>query len=188
MDQDWASLFEYKDMEESWTIFISKVKQAVSASTPFVKILRGKKANLPLKTQAVALIKSKKEAWTKLKDNWSKTNWENYRKPKNKVRKRTREEIESRENEITKASKSNRNFFWNYVEQKTKRTESIPNLPKEDGELTVSDQEKAEVLSQILSSILMHEEHGNSNIPIKTYCEMSDMYFEESKLLKDLEL
>ena len=57
----------FKDMEESWTIFISKVKQAVSASTPFVKILRGMKAKLPLKTQAVALIKSKKEAWKKSK-------------------------------------------------------------------------------------------------------------------------
>ena len=33
----------------------------------------------------------------------------------------------------------------------------------------------------------MHEEHGNSNIPIKTDCEMSDMYFEESELLKELE-
>ena len=52
-------------MEESWTFFKSKVKQAVSASTPFVKILREKKAKLPLKTQAVALIKSKKEAWKK---------------------------------------------------------------------------------------------------------------------------
>ena len=99
-------------MEESWTIFISKVKQAVSASTPFMKILRGKKANLPLKTQAFALIKSKKEAWKEFKDNRFKTNWENNRKLKNKVRKRTRKEIESRENEITKASKSNQKFFF----------------------------------------------------------------------------
>ena len=96
LDQDWASLFEHKDMEENWTIFKSKVKQAVSASTP---IERTKKAKLPLKTQAVALIKLKKEAWKKLKDNRSKTNWENYRKLENTVRKITREEIESRENE-----------------------------------------------------------------------------------------
>ena len=133
-------------MEESWTVFKSKVKQAISASTPFVKIIRGKEAKLPLKIQVVALIKSvrsQKEAWKKLKDNKSKTNWENYRKLKNKARKRTREEIKSQENDISKASKSNQNLCWNYVKQKTKRTEAIPNLTKEDGELTVSDQEKA---------------------------------------------
>ena len=67
LDQDWASFFEHKDMKESWTIFESKVKHAVCASTPFVKVLRGKKAKLPLKTQAVAVIKSKKESWKKFK-------------------------------------------------------------------------------------------------------------------------
>ena len=87
-------------MEESWTIFKSKVKHAVSASTPIEKILRGKKAKLPLKTQAVALIKSKIEAWKIFKDNRSETNWEKYRKLKNKVRKMTGVEIESRENDI----------------------------------------------------------------------------------------
>ena len=50
-------------MEEGWTLFKFKVKQAVSASNPFVRILRGKKTKIPLKTQAIALIKSKKEAW-----------------------------------------------------------------------------------------------------------------------------
>ena len=64
-------------MEESWTLFKSKVKQAVSASIPFVKVWRGKKAKLPLKTQAVALIKTKKKKRGKqIKDNRSKTNWE----------------------------------------------------------------------------------------------------------------
>ena len=56
----------------------------------------------------------------------------------------TKEETVSQENEFSKASKSNPKLFWNYVKQKTKRTEFIPNLTKEDG---VCDQEKAEVLS-----------------------------------------
>ena len=54
----------------------------------------------------------------KFKDSKSKPNWKNYRKLKNKVRKLTREEIESQENEISKASKSNPNLFWNCVKQK----------------------------------------------------------------------
>ena len=45
LDQDWASLLEHKDMEDSWTIFKSKRKQAVSAATPIVKIMKGKKKN-----------------------------------------------------------------------------------------------------------------------------------------------
>ena len=63
----------------------------------------------------------------------------------------TRKEIESQENDISKASESNTKLFWIYVKQKTKQTGSLPNLTKEDGELTVSDQEKAEVLSQFFS-------------------------------------
>ena len=51
--------------------------------------------------------------------------------------------------------------FWIFVKQKTKRTESIPNLTKQDGELTVSDQEKAEVMSQFFSSIFTREEPEN---------------------------
>ena len=54
----------------------------------------------------------------------------------------TREDIESQENEISKASKSNSKPFWNFVKQKKKGTESIPNLTKKDGELTVPDQKK----------------------------------------------
>ena len=42
LDQDWTSLFEHRGMEERWTIFKSKIKQDVSASTSFMKILRGK--------------------------------------------------------------------------------------------------------------------------------------------------
>ena len=70
----------------------------------------------------------------------------------------TREKIESQENEISKTSKSDPKLSRNYVKQKTKRTESIPSLPKEEGELTVSDQEKAEVLSQFFSSVFTHED------------------------------
>ena len=90
------------------------------------------KAKLPLKTQAVALIITKKEARKNSKSTDLKTNWKKYRKLRNKVRKVTREEIESQENEILKASKSNPKLFWKYAKQKTKRTESIRNLTKED--------------------------------------------------------
>ena len=72
--------------------------------------------------------------------------------------------------------------------QKTKQTQSVPNLTKKDGELTVSDEEKAEMLSQFFSCVFTHEETGNWNIPRKTDCEMCDMYFEDSKLWKELEL
>ena len=76
-----------------------------------------------MKLQAVALIKSKKETWKKFKNNKSKTNYcENYRKRKNKVRKKTRDVIESQENEISKDSKSNKKLFWNYVKQNTNKT------------------------------------------------------------------
>ena len=110
-----------------------------------------------------------------------------YRKLKNKVRKTTREEIEGQENEISKASKSNTELFWSYVKQKSKRIESIPNLTKEAVELAVSDQEKTELLSQYFSAVFTHEEPGNWKISLKTDCEMSDMYFGESELLKELE-
>ena len=99
----------------------------------------------------------------------------NLRKLRNNARKIAREEIESQENESLKASKSNCKPFWSNVKRKTKRTESTPNLTKEDGNQTVSDQEKAEMLSQFFSSISTHEEPGNWKIPIKIDCETSDM-------------
>ena len=48
MDQDWASLFEHKDMEESWTILKSKVKQAVSASTPVCENLKRQESKITI--------------------------------------------------------------------------------------------------------------------------------------------
>ena len=94
---------------------------------------------------------------------------------------------DGQENEISKASKSNTELFWSYVKQKSKRIESIPNLTKEDVELAVSDQEKTELLSQYFSAVFTHEEPLNWKISLKTDCEMSDMYFGESELLKELE-
>ena len=138
---------------------------AVRKSVPLVKISRGKRSRVPLGKGILASVQDKNRAWKKYIAENNTTNLRKYKVLRNKVRKLTRQEIEAKEDEISKCVKTNPKLFWSYVSQRTKRHEKIPQLKKPDGTVTESDQEKAEVISEFFSSVFVDEDGGLWEIP-----------------------
>ena len=75
-------------------------------------------------------------------------------------------QLPKKEKGIASEAKDNPNFFWNYVNRKTKTKPGIPNLNKSDvkDDVTSNDQEKADILSDFFCSVFTQED--DTNIPI----------------------
>ena len=87
-----------------------------------------------------------------------------YIKYRNKAKSEIRKAVKNHEKNIIDKSKTNSKPFWKYVNSKLNRSTGIPNLAKPDGNLTSSDEEKANVLNSFFSSVFTQEDL--TDIPI----------------------
>jgi len=91
-------------------------------------------------------------------------NYNSYAKYRNKVKTEAKRAKCVKEQVIAKSAKLNPKMFFQYVKSKTKPKENIANLLKEDGSLTESDKEKADVLNNYFTSVFTKE--NTHNMPI----------------------
>ena len=92
-----------------------------------------------------------------------------------------------RERNIASKIKSDPKAFFQYVKDRTKPKENISNLTKEDGSLTSSDEEKADVLLNFFTSVFTQED--TNDLPhFETKCEtkLSFINISETQMLKAL--
>ena len=80
----------------------------------------------------------------------------------NQVKWGSRKAAIKKEKGIAKAAKTNPKAFFNYASTKLKPRESVPNLRKVNGELTVNDHEKACLLNSFLASVFTKEDLNNT--------------------------
>ena len=154
LDLDWSATLK-GSVHDHWESFRILVDDAVRKSVPLVKISRGKRSRVPLGKGILACVQDKNRAWKKYIAENNTTNLRKYKVLRNKVRKLTRQEIEAKEDEISKCVKTNPKVFWSYVSQITKRPEKIPQLKKPDGTVTESDQKKQKFFQSFSAQFLL---------------------------------
>ena len=103
-------------------------------------------------------IRRKRTAFKYYKKYPTVKNYKNYIKLVNQVRWGSRKATINKEKGIAKAAKTNPKAFFNYASSKLKPKESVPNLTKPNGELTINDLEKACLLNEFLSSVFTKED------------------------------
>ena len=86
-----------------------------------------------------------------------------YAEIRNKATRQCRSAKIGFEKEIAKNIKSDNKSFWNYVRSQTNTRVGISDLQSNDGTLTSSDAQKAELLNAFFSSVFTEE--NTSNIP-----------------------
>ena len=87
----------------------------------------------------------------------TQANYDKYAKLRNQVRWESRKAVRNKEKHIAKLAKTNPKAFFQYVSSKTTVREPIANLVDAEGNLTTSEQEKAEVLKDFFSSVFTRE-------------------------------
>jgi hypothetical protein len=129
---DWRTILLNKDIDEQWTVFVSKINDAIDKCVPKVKInsntdIKSDK-NCPLTRKARAKIKKKQRLWNRQRTNPSDSIRKEYNIVRNQVRRISRKRVRLKEMNIAENVKHNPKKFWSYVQSKTKTRTSIPDL------------------------------------------------------------
>ena len=145
----------------------------------FVPMKKGKK-NLKQKlywltTEVKKAIRERDTQWLKWRDMKTETNWKQYQIKRNKACKAKRMAKWSAEVKVIQKIKTDKKLFYNYIKGKTKRKTGIGAVQTEDGSLSTSDFETANILNKAFKSVF--------TIPTKTsvqaaskqsYCETEE--------------
>ena len=99
----------------------------------------------------------KRRAFKNYKKYPTQQNHNAYARARNQVKWETRKTVKAKELELACNAKLNPKRFYQYVASKTKRKEEVANLLKDNGELTESDEEKANVLNNFFGSVFTQE-------------------------------
>ena len=144
----------------------------------------------PLDQNIRSDIKQKHKLWNKCKKNKDPDAWKEYKKARNKVRNMTRQRDRKEQLEICKGSKKNPKKFWNFINSKSKYSNTIPDLEwyDDDNKVTAADSDidKAELLNNYFSSVFNKRQiHSNIECEIKDIKDpMCEIDFTEEEIVK----
>jgi hypothetical protein len=160
------------DVEQMWQAFRTKLEAAVEASIPQTKPnIKKNSRQVPLDKKTLKKIKKKNRLW----NNYTRTGdlnvYAEYCQIRNQTRRQTRKSKKNFERKLAQDVKNNPKKFWSYVNAKTKTRVGVPNLSKSGNEkgkdLTVNDQEKADILADFFSSVFTNEPDGSIRATMK---------------------
>ena len=131
----------------------------------------------------VHLKREARKYWKKFPTN---KNYETYTKYRNQVVWEQRKSSMTKEKRIATEAKTNPIFFQ-YSASKIKSKEQIANLKQDDGSLTNSNLQKAEVLNKFFKSVFTIEDNSTlPAFPSRTSKSISSIMISEEKMLKVL--
>ena len=146
---DWELEFKNLTAEQSMTKLEQKIKEAMKTYIPTktYKSNEGKIKAIWMDSYALGKVKKKHHAFIRYMNTLDGKAYQTYIRARNHANKAIRRAKKDFEKKLAKESKINKKGIWKYINSKTKSKSGINNLLKEDGTLTIDDQEKAERLS-----------------------------------------
>ena len=167
-DIDWDEKFE---TASDATAMVSTLDEVLTEAKDMFIPKKIYKKNYTRRTFSAPLtlllrIKLKRTAFKNYKRYPTQSNYNEYIRLRNEVNTAVKKAKKERELKIASEVKSNPKAFYQYVSAKTKTKEGVSNLTKEDGTLTISNKEKAQVLSNFFSSVFTVD---NKDTPIPDF-------------------
>ena len=107
--------------------------------------------------ETAEIIDKKRRTWIKLRNCTSDTNISAYKRSRNEATNAIRTAKFEYEKNICSKVKEEPRLFWSYVKSKCKTRYKVCDLLKDDGTLTYSGREKAEVLNDFFVSVFTRE-------------------------------
>ena len=161
------------DAERKWVKFSNKMREVIEDCVPMKMSSRKRKRtneHLPMNKKLWTKVKRKQRLWEKLKkmkeENWPPREYSNvekdYRRLNNQIRRETRNAVKTKEREIAGLVKENPKVFWKYVTSKTRTKSRIGDLYKDENrdQVSTTDKEKADILSEQLAGVFVNEPDG----------------------------
>jgi hypothetical protein len=157
---DWNFRLEDVKCEEAWEIFKQEYHNAVKESVP-IKKPRNSSKPLWMKSRVNKSVKKKHKMYMKYRRTQRYKDYLDYVKQRNMTKKIVRDAQASYEKKIMKEFKEKPKQLYNYVRSKQKVKAGISRLEDEEGNLTNTGEEAANVLNGFFESVFTQEPEGD---------------------------
>ncbi|KFP65777.1 hypothetical protein N322_00654, partial [Cariama cristata] len=158
----WETALRDKGAEQSWQIFKEIFYREQEVAIPRRKKLGKQGKRLAwLSRDLLAKLKAKKEMHRQWRQ--GQVSWEEYREAARLCRDGVRKAKARLEMNLAREVENNKKGFYRYVNQKRKIKENVPPFMSRAGELVVTDEEKAEVLSSFFTLVFTGKLSSNTS-------------------------
>ena len=182
-------LNERQNVDQCWSVIKNVILDACNEFIPRVKKKKSKKRkHEPIPDTLLELIRVKRRAYKLKKKFPTKENEKKYARARNQVTWESRKNRKNKERDLAKKAKTNPKMFYQYVSDKTKPRETVGRLVKDDGSLTETEREKADVLNTFFGSVFNKESTGDMpEIENKTNVTVDSVNITVDMMLKALQ-
>lgn len=175
-EKNWEQELEGLSVQQAWDKLENHLETTVNECIPKTRPHHnGKLKPLWMNGKALAKVKKKHHAWKRYQHTKDGEAYHDYIQARNQARWATRQAVRDFEKLVAKNVKGNPKAFWKYVQEKTRTRTGIADLRKDNGDLTKTEAEKAEVLNDYFSKVFTREDtSGIPNLPSKKVLEALD--------------
>ena len=157
---NWDELLRDKNVEDGWSEIKQVMDRVVSENIPLWKEGDKKQTKSYVKGSVKKLVKSKHELWVRYQRTKSYFDWQAYVRQRNIVTKELRKCRRDHERRLVKDIKTKPKAFYGYLNSSQKVKVGAGHLEKENGSLTSSEEEAAQVLCSFFQSVFVQEDDG----------------------------
>lgn len=184
---DWHSN-QNRDVVDQWNFLCDKVAEGVERSVPKFSPVNKSKKNPWMNRDSVNAVKEKRKAWKRYSHCKSKQNFQTYAEKRNKSTAACRTARINFERKLAENIKTDSKSFWNYVNSQTKTKHGICDLTDQDGNLTSSDIQKANLLNTFFSSVFTNEKTDviPTLVDRNFTSDLSDLHISNDMVVKKL--
>ena len=156
------SVLDTAGVDEAWDCIKLKIIQLMEQNIPKVKVKCNEKPKPIWFNKSVwRIIKKKYYVFKRFLETKSGKDYLHYIEIRNKTNKEIRKASRENEKSIAKECKSNPKSFWKYVRTKTKAKTGLSPLRKRNGDIALTDNEKADTLNEYFTSVFTKENLDN---------------------------
>lgn len=156
----WNELMIGKSVDEMWTCFKTIIIDLTTRYVP-IKDDRRKKKGRWLSRKTIKKMKVRNKLWKKYRRYPSGRNHEEYRVCRNEVNKMIREDEDQERKKILKNFRGKPKSFYGYMRNLQTVKDNVTVLMKDDGEMTTTDQEAADILGEYFREVFTKEDTDN---------------------------
>ena len=157
----WSQM-EMMSLDDAYSFFRSTVTLAIEKSSKTRSTHRNK--NIYMDRKAMQMKKKKQTLWGIHHRTHDPIDFARFARCRNELRRLTRNLRSRYESKLVSNLKQNPKAFWRYASSRLRTRSRVDDLRTEDGAITSSNQEKADVLSRYFTSVFTQE--GNTPVPM----------------------
>ena len=168
LEKDWDTLLNNKSVQEATDIIEQIYKKAVDECIPKSTSQSDERRKpIWMNTTAFRKVKRKYSGWIRFLNTKQGETYQEYVTKRNESSHETRRARRNFEKNLAKECRKNPKAAWRYMKSSNKVSNGIPNLKKQDGSLTSTDAETAEVLNQQYFKVFTKDTTTIPDIPSK---------------------